>query len=128
VDEPEKNVFHIQKARNRGLRAWPRIELLPGTLPHPISTKSKKPKSDRNALLLFGFLYLLEFQKNCFATDVHVHVRMCKCVHECVCVCVGRGVGSNVLETRVLDPRPKLLRLHMPGPATRPCTPNKEAW
>jgi hypothetical protein len=26
----------------------------------------------------------------------------------------------SVPETRVLDPRPKLLRFHMPGPATHP--------
>jgi hypothetical protein len=31
-------------------------------------------------------------------------------------------------ETTVLDPRPKLPRFHMPGLATRPWVPNKEAW
>jgi hypothetical protein len=32
------------------------------------------------------------------------------------------------IETGVLNPRPKLLEFHMPGPATYTSTPNKEAW
>jgi hypothetical protein len=36
--------------------------------------------------------------------------------------------GTQGAETGVLDPRPKLLRFHLPGPATHPYRLNQEAW
>jgi hypothetical protein len=38
------------------------------------------------------------------------------------------SLQRKVLEPEVLDSRPKLLGFHMPGLATPPHMPNKEAW